>query len=505
LVVGQAFFLGRGLREELLSIQEKELARGLALAPAFLLNLGPVEPDSASRALATRIGYPVTLLDEEGVVVGASGDLPFQRKGSAWAPDDAEARHFAGVGVRLANRDLVLQVAAPLNGIERSVRTQFRKTMAMSLPALALALALTLLLGSSMEGSLRSLSRSLRARFQELEGERDEMQGLMDSMGEAVLSLDRKGNILRTNRAAIEMLGFPDPVPSVPVRDLVRHPTLSSLLESAMKGPYAAQEIEVGDRHLMVSAMMAEGGGAVITLHDVSELRRLEVVRRDFVANASHEMKTPLTAIRGFAETLLEDDPPPELRRQFLGSVKSNTLRIQSLVDDLLDLSRLESGGWVARVEEVELRPLVEDLMENLLSRSSSRDLDVSVLGNAWVWGDHQGVIQVLGNLLNNAEQYTPDGGAIVVEVKKKGDRAQIEVRDTGIGIPAPALPRVFERFFRVDPARSRSVGGTGLGLAIVRHLVEAMDGRVWAESEPGDGTSIFFTLPLSSGKRSDL
>ena len=159
----------------------------------------------------------------------------------------------------------------------------------------------------------------------------------------------------------------------------------------------------------------------------------------------------------------------------------------------------------MARVEEVELRPMVEDLMENLLARSSSRNLDVSVLGNAWVWGDQQGITQVLGNLLDNAEQYTPDGGAVVVEIKKAGDRAQIEVRDTGIGIPASALPRVFERFFRVDPARSRSVGGTGLGLAIVRHLVEAMDGRVRAESEPGEGTSIFFTLPLSSGKRSDL
>lgn len=502
------------------------MARGLALAPPFLLGLGSVDADSASRALATRIGNPVTLLDEDGVVVGASGNLSFQRRGSIWSAQSTEYRagpwgevvfslrevhedgatyHFAGVGVRLGDRDLVLQVAAPVAGIERSVRAQVRKTMALSIPALGIALVLTLLVGRAIERSNAAFSRRLRGRFQELEGERDEMQGLMDSMGEAVLALDRKGNLLRTNRAAQKLLGFPDPVPSVPVGELVRHAGLVSFLESSVEGPDAAQEVEVGDRHLMVSTIMAEGGGSVITLHDVSELRRLEVVRRDFVANASHEMKTPLTAIRGFAETLLDDDPPMELRRQFLEKVRSNTLRIQSLVDDLLDLSRLESGGWVARVGEVELRPLVEDLMEDLLSRSSTRDLDVSVLGNAWVWGDQQGVTQVVRNLLDNAEQYTPDGGAIVVEVKKVRDRAQIEVRDTGIGIPALALPRVFERFFRVDPARSRSVGGTGLGLAIVRHLVEAMDGRVWAESELGQGTSIFFTLPLSSGKRSEL
>jgi signal transduction histidine kinase len=318
-------------------------------------------------------------------------------------------------------------------------------------------------------------------------------------MGEAVIALDQYGRVMRTNRAAIELLDFPDPVPSAPVGTLVRQPSLRSLLEEAVDHPFAALEITVGDRHLIVSARSVGGGGAVVTFLDVSEIRRLEMVRRDFVANASHELKTPLTAMRGFAETLIEDDPPDDLRRDFLSSIRANTLRLQHLVDDLLDLSRLESGGWVAKVEEVDLASVVEVLWEGFRDRASARGMTFSLTGNALVLADEQGVSQVIQNLVDNAIQYTPDEGSIVVEVTKGGGFARIEVSDTGMGIPTSALPRVFERFFRVDPARSRAEGGTGLGLAIVRHLVEAMGGDVWVESELGQGTSFFVTLPLAS------
>jgi signal transduction histidine kinase len=274
---------------------------------------------------------------------------------------------------------------------------------------------------------------------------------------------------------------------------------LRTLLETAVVRPYAAREITLGDRNLIVSARRVEGGGAVVTFLDVTEIRRLEMVRRDFVANASHELKTPLTAMRGFAETLLEDDPPENLRRDFLGSIRSNTLRLQNLVDDLLDLSRLESGGWVAREEVVEIRGVVEDLWSGLRAKLSDRKLDFSVEGNALVLADEQGLSQVVRNLVDNAIQYTPDGGSIQVKIWEEGPLARMEVRDTGIGIPTSVLPRIFERFFRVDPARSRAEGGTGLGLAIVRHLVDAMGGEVWAESELGQGTSIFVTLLRAS------
>lgn len=551
LVVGQTLVLNRGLRQELRSIQEGELTRELDLASTFLQSLGPVGPDSSARALARRIGYPVTLLDQEGVIVGASSDLPFQQKGLRVPPDspelfiarqgdvvfshrraprEVEIRLFAATRVELGGTDYILQLAVPLDEIDRAVRSRIWHSLGLLAPAMALALVLTLLLGRAfihpldriergarglatgnlpqriprpiqikeldeLADTFNRLSEELLNRYRSLEGERDEMQALIDCMGEAVLALTEDGRVLRTNRAAIELLDFPDPVPFAPVGTIVRQPVLRELLESSIAHPFSAREVALGDRYLIVSARSVDGGGAVVTFLDVTKIRRLEVVRRDFVANVSHELKTPLTAVRGFAETLLEDDPPEELRQGFLSSIRVNTLRLQNLVDDLLDLSRLESGGWVAKEEEVALGPLVEDLWEGFRARASDRGLAFSLDGDALVRADEQGLSQVIQNLIENAIRYTPERGAISIHIREDGSMVRIEVRDTGMGIPTSALSRIFERFFRVDPARSRAGGGTGLGLAIVRHLVEAMGGRVWAESELGQGTSVFFTL----------
>jgi signal transduction histidine kinase len=552
LVVGQTLILNRGLRNELIQVSEQELEGEMELAPAFFESLGPVSVDSAAKTFARRIGYPVTFLNLDGRVVGASSDLPFQRDrvtvpldseemqaarqlgdvgfSRRRGTDDVEIRLFAATRVRLTGQDLFLQVAMPLDRIDLAVRSRIWNSLGLFAPALVLAIFFTLFLSRAvlrplqavqrrarglaagnfsrriprsfkikeldeLAGTVNRLSEELQGRYRSLEGERDEMQALIDWMGEAVIALTDDGKVLRTNRAAIELLDFPEPVPFAPVGTLIRQPALRALLETAVVRPYAAHEIALGDRNLIVSARKVEGGGAVVTFLDVTEIRRLEMVRRDFVANASHELKTPLTAMRGFAETLLEDDPPENLRRDFLGSIRSNTLRLQNLVDDLLDLSRLESGGWVAREEIVDLREVVEELWSGFRTKLSERDLSFSVDGNALVLADEQGVVQVIRNLVDNAIQYTPDGGTISVRIWEEGPLGRIEVRDTGIGIPTAALPRIFERFFRVDPARSRAEGGTGLGLAIVRHLVEAMHGEVWAESELGQGTSIFVTL----------
>lgn len=341
--------------------------------------------------------------------------------------------------------------------------------------------------------------RVFQRRLQALEGERDELQALIDWIGEAVVALSGDGKVLRTNRAAVNLLGIPKPVPGAHLGDLITHPGLRALLEESVVSPFLGRDFALGDRRLSVSARSVDGGGAVVTFLDVTEIRRLETVRRDFVANVSHELKTPLTSVRGFAETLLEDDPPEELRRTFLSSIRANTLRLQDLVDDFLDLSRLESGGWVAQKEDVDLGPVVQDLWDSFHEGASALGLTFSLEGDATVSADVQGVIQVFRNLIANAIRYTPEGGSITVEITEEGSVTQVEVRDTGIGIPASALPRVFERFFRVDSARGRAEGGTGLGLSIVRHLVGAMGGKVWAESEPGTGTSFFLILPTSS------
>ncbi len=456
------------------------------------------------------------------------GDIGFsRRRGSG----EVEIRLFSAVPVELAGEPLVLQVAAPLDEIGRIVRSRIWLTLGLLVPAVGLALLFTWVMGEGVARPLHAISRRARGlaagnfsrrlprplrireldelagvfnrlaeellvRYRSLEAERDEMQDLIDCMKEAVIVLTEDARVLRANRAAIELLDFPGPVDFAPIGTLIRQPALRSLLETAVIRPFAAREVTQGDRTLITSASPVGGGGAVVTFLDVTEIRRLEMVRRDFVANASHELKTPLTAMRGFAETLLEDDPPEQLKKDFLGSIRANTLRLQRLVDDLLDLSRLESGGWLPREEDIRVAEVVEDIWNELEMMAVAKDLGFRMDGDALVTADSQGLEQVLKNLINNAIRYTPEGGFIEVEISDEPLQTKVTVRDTGIGIPSSALNRIFERFYRVDPARSRAEGGTGLGLAIVRHLVHAMGGDVWAESELGRGTSITLTLP---------
>jgi len=369
-----------------------------------------------------------------------------------------------------------------------------RLSMGLALSGLLLALALTAFLGRAFN----RMTEESDARLLAMESERDEMQALINYMGEGVIVLTQDARVIRANQAAIELLDFPRPVKLAPIGTLVHQPALRSLLEGSVVKTFSSQEVALGERNLIVSSRAVEGGGAVVTLLDVTETRRIEMVRRDFVANASHELKTPLTALRGFAETLLEDDLPEDLRKEWLGSIRSHTLRLQRLVDDLLDLSRLESGGWVAREEIVELEPLVEYVLAEFSTMAQDRNLTLKSEGNAVVVADEQGLEQVIKNLVDNAVRYAPMGGKIEVTIGEADGSGRIAVADNGPGIPTSALPRIFERFYRVDPARARADGGTGLGLAIVRHMVHAMGGEVWAESELGKGTEVIFTLPVA-------
>jgi signal transduction histidine kinase len=225
-------------------------------------------------------------------------------------------------------------------------------------------------------------------------------------------------------------------------------------------------------------------------------------VRRDFVANASHELKTPLTAIRGYSETLLDPELPVELRRQFTLTVQANAKRLQHIVDDLLDLSRIESGGWRAEPEPVAVDQVARAAWANFAAAAEEKGVGWEIEGEELpqqVLADPGALQQIFSNLFSNALRFTPQGGRITVAagpVPGRPDWTRVAVRDTGSGIPAVHLGRIFERFYRVDPARSREEGGTGLGLAIVRHLVEAHGGSVEAESSLGQGTTIRFVLP---------
>jgi two-component system phosphate regulon sensor histidine kinase PhoR len=247
----------------------------------------------------------------------------------------------------------------------------------------------------------------------------------------------------------------------------------------------------------------AKPSGAVVVLHDVTELRRLERVRQDFVANVSHEFKTPLTAIQGFAETLLGgalDDPTNN--RRFLDIIRNHAIRLARLTNDLLKLARIEAGKLEVEFFPVGLIELIEGCAETTLMKASRKQITLEIEvppGLPAVQGDASLLRDVLQNLLDNAIQYTPAGGRVHVTAEAKGREAVITVSDTGIGIPTSDRERIFERFYRVDAARSREAGGTGLGLSIAKHIVEAHNGRLWVDSVIGEGSKFSFSIPIAN------
>ncbi len=347
--------------------------------------------------------------------------------------------------------------------------------------------------------ALRTLGEDLSRRVEDLERERSEMTALVASMVEGVIALNAAGSVTTLNPASRRLLRLaPDAAPP-PALELFRQRAPRDAVDRVLRGgEVAALEIELDDTTALLSGHPLPGGGAVLVLHDITGLRHLETVRRDFVANVSHELKTPLTVIRGYAETLAGGDVSAPERRDFLEKVLANARRMQQLVDDLLDLSRIESHAWSPHPERLRLAPLVDEVWSTLAPRAAAGGLTFTSRVDAatTVVADPQAARQILLNVLDNSVRYTPAGGSISVSAAGGAGGVWIEIADTGIGIPGEHLPRIFERFYRVDPARSRELGGTGLGLAIVKHLVEAHGGRVEARSTLGAGTTIRIFLP---------
>jgi two-component system phosphate regulon sensor histidine kinase PhoR len=347
--------------------------------------------------------------------------------------------------------------------------------------------------------ALRTLEENLSGRVGDLERERSESGALIAAMVEGVIAISATGAVTTLNPAARALLDLAPRAPVPGALELFRQRAAHETVERVLRGEATAgREVELDERTALLSAHPLPGGGAVLVLHDVTGIKRLEAVRRDFVANVSHELKTPLTVIRGYAETLAAEDAPAAVRRDFLGKVLANARRMQQLVDDLLDLSRIESRSWSPRPERVPLAPLVEDVWATLAPRAEAVGLvfTASIDPGLAVCADPQAARQVLLNVLDNSVRYTLPGGTITVTATARTEGVWIEVRDSGVGIPSEHLPRIFERFYRVDAARSRELGGTGLGLAIVKHLVEAHGGRVEAQSALGAGTTIRILLP---------
>ena len=348
--------------------------------------------------------------------------------------------------------------------------------------------------------ALRSLAREVALRLDALRRQREEARTLVESMADGVLAADADGAVVTCNAAARRLLGYDGAATVPPLGELFHNKRARDFLRSARSGREVDPvELRIEGREVLASARRLPTGGLALVLRDMTTLRRLETVRRDFVANVSHELKTPLTSIAGYAETLANEPGLDAQARRFAATIVSNAGRMQRLVDDLLDLSRIESGGWRPERQVVELEPAARESWSLLARRATANGLafETDIEPAARVLSvDPEALRQILTNLLENAVRHTPSGGTIRVTATAKRSGVVLAVTDTGIGIAPEHLPRIFERFYRVDPARSREHGGTGLGLAIVKHLVEGHGGRVEAESTVGRGTVISMTFP---------
>lgn len=361
--------------------------------------------------------------------------------------------------------------------------------------------------------ALNLMAAGLRDKIQTLEGERAKVSAILASMVEGVIALDARERILLMNRGARAIFGLGDEaVEGRPLLEVVRHKDLYDLLDACRvcaPGEHCRREVELGPplgRVLEARAAAVEyvpgAPGAFLVLHDITELRRLERVRAEFVANVSHELRTPLTAIRGYLETLrdgaLED---AENARRFLDVAHTHAERLGRLVDDLLQLSDIETGRVTLVPAPVPLRDVTESVAAMFEGQVTPKGLTLvnDVPGGLAVVADRDRLLQILLNLVDNAVKYTPEGGRVTVTAgREPGGLVEIRVADTGIGIPSTDLPRITERFYRVDKARSRELGGTGLGLAIVKHLVQTHGGELRIDSELGKGTTVRFTLPAA-------
>jgi signal transduction histidine kinase len=351
--------------------------------------------------------------------------------------------------------------------------------------------------------ALHQLAEQLSARLEALSADESLLLQLTESLNEGVLAVDTARRVVRINETARLLLGVSSTLP-FSLDHLPRETALREALDASFAGTTTDDvEIVIAGRTLNVTARPLAGGGAVLALFDLTRVRRLEAVRRNFVANVSHELRTPLTVVRGFAETLVSDDPPRESRVQFAERILSNTRRMQRIVDDLLDLSRIESGGWVPNPADAEIEAIANDALMTARDAATRKGLVLNTRihpSAATAWADPTALRQIIGNLVDNSVRHTANGEVQVFTEPRDGGGVIVGVRDTGIGIAAEHLPRIFERFYRVDKSRSRDEGGTGLGLAIVKHLVEAHGGKVRAESTVGAGTRIAAGFPARQG-----
>ena len=356
---------------------------------------------------------------------------------------------------------------------------------------------------SAVEAALNDSAVRLGNDFAELESGRAELAVMLDSMQEAVVAITAAGFVRWSNSVMQSVLGS-QLAPGRPLVHSVRDPELLACVRGALE----RRELCVGRASLLapgrvfeVNAAPLPAGGALVVLHDVTSIEAAQKSRREFVANVSHELRTPLTSIQGYVETLIEDpNPSPETTLEFLGVILKNASRMNRLTEDLLALASVESPDYKLSMQPVRASVLLQDAIDSIggIVVDSGVKLQSAGAPDAVVMADPDAMHQVFGNLMENALKYAQSGKRIRAGARLLASEVEFTIQDFGPGIASEHLERIFERFYRVDKARSRESGGTGLGLAIVKHIVLAHGGRIWAESELGNGASFHFTLPLA-------
>ena len=505
---------------------EEDTADALMREARLVRSLLP-EDSSRWKPIIERVsaenGHRIVIRDRQGAVLAASDTL---------AAGEVMRREIAG-------GPGTIMVSAYLEPVHAEVRRATRSMTAAAALALTVALLLAFIAGRAVAApmvslgaaananaagaqsrfprsgireidnlvqALRAMHNELGERFEELQREKAGSTAIVNAMAEGIVAADARGRITIANPAARRLLGYSEGSALPELATLFRVKAAREAVEEVLLGHVVVERaIAMDGSSVTINARPLGDGGAVVLLRDVTEVKRLESIRRDFVANVSHELKTPLTSISGYAETLAAGGVDEESTRRFLDTIHSNARRMQALVDDLLDLSRIESGRWVPQREVIDLGRLAQESWAELAERAAARNVtfkvDIDPLAKT-VEVDRNGLRSILVNLLDNALRYVPDGGHVEFVSRPERGGTLLMVRDNGGGIPAEHLDRIFERFYRVDPSRSREAGGTGLGLSIVRHTVEAHGGTVAAESMLRKGTTIrcWFPMPMGTG-----
>lgn len=542
---------------------EHTLMQQARLAAELLSNRATLpDPESEAQQIGQRIDARVTFIDAAGLVLGDS-DVTRERlpvvENHNERPEVMAARaDGAGTATRASNTMgvettyaaaavrnspvSIVRVALPLTVMNERVRSIQRLALVGLAAALLIAAGLAWAISVLLSGRLRRMAdtanrygrgdfsrptfeygsdeigtvarvldtsvRELGKRLEEMTRERAQLTSILTGMFEGVVLVDRNRRLVLTNDAARQMLQLSADAAGRAYKDVMVDPDVMSMLSASLQGQAIAPR-EVRLEHSPDGAFIANvvrvehapDGGAVLVLHDITELRKLDRIRRDFVANVSHELRTPLTAVRGYVEALMDAPPADDAdRRRFLEIIARHTLRMERLVRDLLRLARLDAGQEVLERAIVPIASVLSDVetdMADALDRKRQRITPHITADAGLVNADPGKLHDVLRNLIENAINYGPEDSDIDVSTARADDAITITVADRGPGIPTSDLPRIFERFYRVDRSRTRDPGGTGLGLAIVRHLVELHGGAVSAARRDGGGTTVTIRLPI--------